>query len=185
MIKPIVEPIPFETKKAQLDKHFHIYHFSPKERLVDIMMKDYNLVSLRLKEIALIAYNKITDEKHVLSAFRTNSIDNLKYKADEMFTGVADPLYQAKMEVLKRVEYNYTNLKSLGPYLFNYGIFIPRQKLHYNSPASKISISQPYMIDVRPSSNITVKLDSLALALLVTLKQRQLATAHEIAMEEA
>ncbi len=173
MVKPVLEPISFENKRQKLGKLFHIYHYTPKDRLVDVLMKDYNLVSLRLKELALIAYNRVTEEKHVLSAFRTNSIDNLKYRADEMFTGYADPFFQAKMEVLKTVEYNYSALKTMGPYLINYAIFVPRQKNNANAWLHKMSAMQPYLVDIRLSSNVPVKLDSLALALLVTLKQRR------------
>jgi len=184
MIKPVLEPISFENKKQKLNKLFHIYHYTPKDRLVDILMKDYNLISLRLKELALIAYNRVTEEKHVLSAFRTNSIDNLKYRADEMFSGYQDPFFQAKMEVLKTVEYNYSTLKTMGPYLINYAIFVPRQRNNANEWLHKMSATQPYLVEMRLSSNVPVKLDSLALALLVTLKQRQL-DHHDHAMAEA
>jgi len=176
IIKPVIEPLSFEDKKQKLDKIFHIYHLSPKDRIIDILMKDYNMVNLKLRETALIAYNKISEEKNVLSAFRTHSIDNLKFKADEFFNGFATPVYHAKKELLVHIEVNYDFIRPYAPYIFNYAIFAPKyMRSKPGGHVNKLS-NNSFFIDAETSSNVALKLDTLAIALLVTLKQRPLST---------
>lgn len=172
MIKPILEPVAFENRKQKLGKFFHVYSLSARDRLIDILMKDYNLISLKLKETALVVYSKVSDNKHVLAAFRTNSIGNLKSKAEAIYDGFSDPLYLAKLEVLKLIESRYEVMKPYTPYLFNHGISIPgRRRGRLSVLLGRHSADHEYTIEVKSSSGVAVKLDYLGLALLISLKQ--------------
>ena len=171
IVKHLLEPTTFENKKQVLEKTFHIYFLSPEERLIDIMMKDYNLVSPALKETALVLYNNITDKKDVLSAFRSSSIDNLRYKSEEIFSGVADPLSLARMTILAKLESSF----DIAPYsssIFNNALFTPGpNKMQLSKHVVKNNLPSGYTVEWRTDANVPVKVDTLAVALLATLKQ--------------
>ena len=172
IIKHILEPTTFDNKKQVLGKTFHIYQLSPKDRLIDIMMKNYNLIDPQLKETALIRYSKITDEQNVLSAFSSSSVENLKYKADEISSGITEPAYEAKLNVMASLEENYEAVTPYSSYLFNYALVnVNNNKAHLNKHFIKNNLPVGYTLEMRSGANIAVKLDALALAILVTLKQ--------------
>lgn len=171
MIRHTLEPTDFDNKRQYLGKLFHIYKLTPRERLIDILMKDYNLVDLGLKETALILYNKISDERNVLSAFRTNSVESLKYKADEMFSGSSDPTYLAKSDILNQLKHNFLAAKRYSPYMLNYGTFVSRTGKG-GSHAARDRYDEQYIVEMN-AANTRVKVDSLALGILVTLKQKR------------
>jgi len=174
MIKPVLEPISFDDKKHKLEKIFHIYNLSPKERVVDILMKDYNLVNLKLREAALAAYYRIAQEKDALVAFSTHSIDSLKLKADEFISGATTPGSDAKKELLARLDDKYSFTRPYLPYLFNYAIFTPKHlRSHSGGYLNRAGIDHTFFIDIETSSKVPLKLDTMAIAILASLMQKQ------------
>jgi MFS family permease len=183
MVKLVLEPVSFENKKQKLGKLFHVYSLAPVERLKDILMKDYNMVNLKVRETALIAYNKADGGKNILSAFRTHSRENLKCKAEEFYSGFRSPEYQVKIELIKRLEDSYKVIGHYAPYLFNFGIFDSKKSKANRSLSGRLTEEDNFIFDINVTENNGhLKLDTLAIALLITLKQEKLNNIHKLAV---
>lgn len=170
MIKHTLEPTSLENKKQKLQKMFHIYLISPKERLVDILMKDYNLVDPGLKELVLEKYYKLYGDKVVLAAFRSSSIENLRATADELLTSVNDPAYHARLDMLRKVQDRYVGTVPYAAWLLNHAIASAQKQRSATGNTGSNMITE-YTIEARSETNIPVKLDALAVAVLISLKQ--------------
>ncbi len=88
MILPVFEPISFNSRRNKLRTFFFIDQLTVKQRLLDILMHDYNLTDQQTKQLALAALNKLDPDPAVTRAFSESNINDLKIFAREQMVRV-------------------------------------------------------------------------------------------------
>lgn len=82
MVLPIFEPISPATRRNRLQKIFFFHSQMVNDRLLDILMHDFNAIDSYPKQLALEALKKIDRDSMVIKAFRSSRIDNLQFIAN-------------------------------------------------------------------------------------------------------
>jgi len=84
MVIPVFEPISYINRKNKLKEFLLINNLSNKDRLLDILMHDYNLVNPYIKELAIQNYFNLTNDKQVLNAFKSSQYLHLRATANKL-----------------------------------------------------------------------------------------------------
>lgn len=81
MVIPIFEPISPVTRRNKLQNTFFINQLAINDRLLDILMHDFNLIDSFSKQLALEALMERNQDSEVIKAFKYSKISNLKLVA--------------------------------------------------------------------------------------------------------
>jgi len=81
LVLPVFEPISFGKRRSLLGRTFIPSEFSVNERLRDILMRDFNVVDVYIKQLALKAVLALSPEDPIVSAFSQSRIELLRVAA--------------------------------------------------------------------------------------------------------
>jgi hypothetical protein len=84
IITPIFEPISEAARRKKMSKLFFVNHLNLNDRLLDILMRDFNIVDSYTKQLALLSLREIDHHSQVLQAFCSSKITNLQLIAKSL-----------------------------------------------------------------------------------------------------
>jgi hypothetical protein len=84
IVIPIFEPISEASRRKRMNKLFFISRLTISDRLLDILMHDFNLVDNYTKQLALLKLKEIDNNSTVLQAFCSSKINNLQLIANSI-----------------------------------------------------------------------------------------------------
>ncbi|MBC7722650.1 MAG: hypothetical protein H7068_11540, partial [Pedobacter sp.] len=165
-ITPVFEPISFQAKKNILQKYFPISELSVTERLKEITMKDYKLMNTYLKQLALEAYHKLTNDNVIIRAFKESNIENLSAISAKLLGQLATNSFAKKQKATADLHLpNYLQPSNLQ-YLMRYGLFTKEGK-HNKLVTTFSDNSEGYVLSFTTLDNTKFELDVLGLGLLL------------------
>jgi len=82
IVLPIFEPISFFTRKNILQTHFFFTQHTVNDRLLDVLMHNFNTIDIYTKQLALEALKKLNPDSDVIKAFKSSKILPLNLSAN-------------------------------------------------------------------------------------------------------
>lgn len=166
IITPLFEPISFSQKMQKLENYIPVYQLSVEKRLKDIVMKDFKMINIFLKELALAKYYEITGSKRMLEAFEFSKIENLEQLSKRLLSKTTADIFTEKQNLINAFHFNKI-FKPDNIYEFlSTDFLVKNQYLAYNENHNSQSFDgNNYFspIFLNPNKQVNVNLLSLAL----------------------
>lgn len=171
-IIPVFEPIPQQMRWAKLGTFCNIYHLSEEQRLKEILIKNFNLINIKLKQTALESYYNLTQNKEVLKAFSTSNLEEMKATAEILNNKENPNPYFSKEEFLNKLQLNSIVNQYQLQYLCRFAIGLENEnKLNNNFIAVNKTTALEYILKVKANNNQKILLDIIGLSVLFRLQQ--------------
>lgn len=170
LVMPVISDQPFAAKRQRYQKVGFVYSIPVNERLKEVLMKSFKLISPHLRQLALEQYYELTGDEQVVDAFSLSRIENLAVAANGMLKkNIDDSLFYKQRLVDDIGDYLY-NKPAVVSYFLN-GITAEVRK----NWAQEQQITEPLTADKHTSfvfiNNYRMSVDILGLALLSRLNQ--------------
>jgi len=102
IIIPIFEPINYQARKNKCRQHFFISNLSVQDRLSDILMHDFNILDIYIKQLTIQLIKTEKFDNSLIKAFESSQIINLKI-ASKVDTETNHLLLDNKIAISKKV----------------------------------------------------------------------------------
>lgn len=132
-VLPLFGEPDLSAKMYKLKDEFVVYSLPFTERLKEIIIKDFNLISADVKEEALTAYYTVTQDISVLNAFLYSEVESLNAAANLLKYNNNDHIYFRKKETLERIDSGFALNSSLISYFLRWGIIAGNLKGSYSA----------------------------------------------------
>ncbi len=153
------------SKMHKLKDEFAIYSLPYAERLKEIIIRDFKLISADVKEEALKAYYTVTKDTSVLNAFLYSGIESLNAAANSLKNNNNEHAYFQKKETLEHINAGPELSAALAPYFLRWGIIAGNLK---GSDSNMYYQTNPEYLRKVASGELDYYYDTLGLKLLTT-----------------
>jgi hypothetical protein len=173
IIIPVFEPIPQQMRWTKLNQQFLIYHLSPTERLKEILIRNFKLTDIRIKQVALKCYHELVGDDEVVTAFSSSQLEELKADAGKLQSNTEQHQYFLKQQLLEKLNLTGLFKQQHLSYLSRYGMLT---ESGYKANASQLQHgfakkAFEHVVQVDQGNRQKVDIDVLGLAMLFKLKQ--------------
>lgn len=165
---PIFEPIPQPMRWSKLGKFCNIYHLSEKERVKEILVRNYKLIHVYIKQEALVCYNNIATDKNIINAFSNSLLEEMKALSNKLINNNYTDFYFIKQRIIHNLNLgSYFNNQQLQ-YFSQFGIRLANTKTISNKNSSS---NFENFLKVETEKNEFIYLDILGMSILFNLQQ--------------
>lgn len=172
IIIPIFEPIPQQIRWTKLHQQFVIYHLPLAERLKDILIRNFKLTDIRIKQAALASYYKLAGNDTVLTAFSSSLLEELHANADKLQSKNEQHQFFLKNQLLDKLNLNHLFKQQHLSCFSRYGIFAKSH--HKPTSQANVGFSKKalfeHVVQVEQGQKQKIDIDVLGLAMLFKLK---------------
>ncbi len=171
IIIPIFEPIPQQMRWTKLSQQFLIYHLPVEERLKEILVRNFKLIDIRIKQAALHSYYELVGDESVVRAFSSSLLEELNADASKLQSNNELHQYFLKKKLLEKL--NLTDLfkQQHLSYLTRYGMLTElhhKAASHLQNGFAKKTFE--HVVQVSQGHTQRMDIDILGLAVLFKLK---------------
>lgn len=173
IIIPLFEPIPQQLRWNKLSKYFNIYHLSDVERLKEILLRDFKLINIKIKQEALLNYYTLTQDENIIAAFAYSKLEELQAITNKIKSSTDNNSYLLKSKLIEDLNLNKLFNTQYLQYLMRDAVAIEqknvKQNTHHQHPIEK-DIFKPILKITNPSNKQRASIDMLSLGILFQLK---------------
>lgn len=175
IIIPVFEPVPQQMRWTKLNQQFLIYHLSPAERLKEILIRNFKLTDIRMKQAALKCYHELVGDDEVVAAFSSSQLEELKADAGKLQASAEQHQYFLKQQLLEKLNLTGLFKQQHLSYLSRYGMLT---ELGHRASASQLQHgfakkAFEHVVQVDQGHRQKMDIDVLGLAMLFKLKQAE------------
>lgn len=166
IVSPLFEPNSFSQKKQKLENFIPIYELNVKERLRDIVMKDFKMINAFLKEKALAKYYELEGNKKLLEAFEFSNIENLEQQSRHLLGKTTNETFSEKQSFIHTFNLEKVFKPDNIYELLETGFFVQNHYFRNAQQNNNVTFSGSsyfYPLFLNPNKQVSVNLLSLAL----------------------
>jgi hypothetical protein len=171
IIIPVFEPVPQQMRWSKLDRFFLIYHLPINERLKEILIRNFRLTDIRIKQAALSSYYTLTKDEEILEAFSSSLLEELNAGANRLKSNADHHHYFQKTALLEKLQLTGLFHQQYLGYLTRYGMLA---EMHHKSVSQ---LSQGFakkafehVVQLSQGHHKKMDLDVLGLAMIFKLQ---------------
>lgn len=163
---PVLTDVPYAAKKQHYQQIGFVYSMPVEERLKELIMKSFKLISPYLRQKALEQYYELTGDRTMADAFSLSRLENLSAAANNMLKNTIDDALFYKLKLVNDISDQLYDRAAVVSYYFSNGISTEVRK---NWQQERL-MTEPFTPDKHTSfvfiDNYCMTVDVLGLALL-------------------
>jgi hypothetical protein len=176
IIIPVFEPIPQQMRWSKLSQHFLIYHVSPTDRLKEIVARNFKLMDVHIKQVALQCYQQLTNDETLLHACSSSLLEELFAKANQLQHKQAQTHpYFIKEQLASKLQLDQLFTQQQLSHLLRYGMLAEAH--HKTASQLQQGFAKKtfgHMVALTQEHHKKVDIDVLGLAMMFKLKQAEM-----------
>ena len=173
IIIPLFEPIPQQLRWNKLSKYFNIYHLSDVERLKEILLRDFKLIHIKIKQEALLNYYTLTQDENIIAAFAYSKLEELQAFANKIKSNTDNNSYLLKSKLIEDLNLNKLFNTQYLQYLMRDAVAVEQKNAKQNTNHQHTiekNIFEHILKITNTSNKQRASIDMLSLGILFQLK---------------